>query len=183
MSRLITIIAISLSIVCLGASIWLYTMVQGTPRVAIVELSKVLERYQGAQEARLEYNKTEGSLQANVDTLAKEFALMVQQYEREKAGLTKQQQQIRENELRAKQSQVSDYSRIASKQAEEQNNLLTQGVLNQIKTAGELVGKESGYDLVLSVQDNSSILFSTHTANISDEVIEYLRKHYVRPKK
>lgn len=164
----------------LACGVALYVLFRGssTSRTAVVRVNTVLERYQGAQDARQEFQKKTSVWQANVDTLKTELQNMVMDYERERAALSPAERQVREQALRDKDGQVQEYASAIVQRMEEEQKVLIEGIVNQVKTAAEQIGKEHGYDLVLAIQDEGMLLYQTDAADATPVVLDYLRTHY-----
>lgn len=177
-SKLLFIIMAALTVLACGVA--LYALLRGTStsRTAVVRVNTVLERYQGAQDARQEFQKKTGAWQANVDTLKAELRNMVMDYERERTALSPVERQSREQALRTKEMEVQDYAGAIMRRMEEEQKILIEGIVNQVKTAAEQIGKEHGYDLVLAIQDEGMLLYQTDAADATPVVLDYLRTHY-----
>jgi len=177
-SRPLVIIIGAVAVLACVASIYLLLRPAASTRTGIVRVNTVLERYQGAQDARQAFQRTAGAWQANVDTLKAELQTMIMDYERERSGLSAAEQQGREQALHAKEAQVREYASAIMQRMEQEQQVLTGGIASQVKTAAEEIGKQHGYDLVLAIQDEGMLLYQSEMTDVTPIVLEYLRTHY-----
>lgn len=177
-SRPLFIIVATVAALACGIAVYLLLRPAAGFRTGVVKVNTVLERYQGAQDARQAFQQKTAVWQANVDTLKAELQTMVMDYERERTALSPTEQRTREQALRAKEMEVQDYAGAIMQRMEQEQKVLIEGIVNQVKTAAEQIGKEHGYDLVLAIQDEGMLLYQTDAADATPVVLDYLRTHY-----
>lgn len=174
-----TTVLVSLGVVFVGALVgvfWLWLTMP--PKVGIVRVADVLEKFDGAIQAKKDFQHTTIAWQANIDTLRSELQGQVLDFERDRSQLSEQERRARQEELQQKSSEIEQYTGAVQEKAAREQSLLTEGVVNQIKTAAEVVAKSQGFDVVHALQADGAILYSSESVDITEEVLEYLRAHY-----
>lgn len=174
---LFIIIGAVASIAC-GIALYLLLRPAAASRTGVVRVNAILERYQGAQDARQAFQQKTAVWQANVDTLKAELQNMVMDYERERTALSPTEQRAREQALHAKEREVQEYASAIMQRMEQEQVVLTNGIASQVKTASEEVGREHGYDLILAIQDEGMLLYQSDAVDATPAVLDYLRTHY-----
>lgn len=168
----ISLLALALSVVAL-----VLTVASRPPRIGIVRIQKVLERYDGALDAKKAFRTTTMAWGANVDTLRSELQRLVFEYE----SVGSSNPRLRDSlglQLRRKEAQIADYSKAVEQKTAQEQQLLTEGVISQVRTAAESVAKSEGVDCFLAVQDDGMLVFALETVDMTDVVLERLRTTY-----
>lgn len=177
-SRSLFIIIGAVAALACGIALYLLLRPAAASRTGVVRVNAILERYQGAQDARQAFQQKAAVWQANVDTLKAELQNMVMDYERERSSLTPTQVRDREEALHAKEREVQEYATAIMQRMEQEQTVLTNGIASQVKTASEEVGREHGYDLILAIQDEGMLLYRSDAVDATPVVLDYLRTHY-----
>ena len=99
-------------------------------------------------------------------------------YKKNGKTLSKAKKQEVEKGLQAKQKQLNDYQQSISQQAQEEDQKLTQGVLNQVNSYIEEYGKENGYKIIFGANGSGTIFYGTEAINITNKVLLNLNKEY-----
>lgn len=168
-----------LSLIALIGVITLFIFQWTTPnKVAYVKTDELLAKYQGMIEAKAKYEQKAVTWQSNIDTLKAEFTNLVEDYKKNGKTLSKAKKQEVEKGLQAKQKQLNDYQQSISQQAQEEDQKLTQGVLNQVNSYIEEYGKENGYKIIFGANGSGTIFYGTEAINITNKVLLNLNKEY-----
>jgi outer membrane protein len=147
-------------------------------KVAYVKTDELLAKYQGMVEAKAKYEEKAMTWQSNIDTLKAEFTSLVEDYKENGKTLSNAKKQEVEKGLQAKQKQLNDYQQSISQQAQEEDQKLTQGVLNQVNSFIEEYGKENGYKIIFGANGSGTIVYGTDAINITNKVLMTLNKEY-----
>lgn len=172
-----TWIVASIALAFIGA-LALFLWLRMPPKVGIVRVADVLEKYDGAIQAKKDFQRTTTTWQSNIDTLRAELQNKVLDLERDRNQLSPGDLRSRQVEINQKNSEIEQYTGAVQEKASREQALLTEGVVNQIKTAAEVVAKEHGFDIVHALQADGAILYNSETVDLTNEVLEYLRSHY-----
>lgn len=169
------ILFLTLLILCLGLAGWNSF---NTPKIAFVRSAIVVDKYLGMIEARKLTESKIGTWQANIDTLSLDFERSINNYQQAYRQLSSKERMERESILKRQQEKLEQYKQTMGQKAEEENEKMIQGVLNQINSFVENYSKENGYDVVLGVTMSGNILYGTEAIDITDEVLQGLNNSY-----
>lgn len=135
------------------------------PSIAYVRSEILVNEFAGMKEAREAYQKKQQQWQANLDTLQAEYQ------RKEKADVAMV-------ELQATAQDLQRYVAAVEQLSQEEDQKMTQSVLEQINVFVEQYGKDHGYDLILGTTTSGSILYGNQGIDITEELLEALNKYY-----
>jgi len=147
-------------------------------KIAYVRSTELVYGYLGMQEAHNKYQEKAQIWQANIDTLQNDYNRAVGQYTREASHLSEVEKRHREKMLLNQQENLMSYSRAVNDKANEEDDKITEGVLNQVNSFVEGYGKDHGYDIILGTTLSGNLLYGKETIDITEEVLEALNKTY-----
>lgn len=165
-------VAVIAGLVAYGVSYW------SSPKIAYVRIGEVINKYQGMMEAKNAYKQKMSAWQANVDTLELDYQKMVSQYNLDAPKLSASQKREQENTLQNQKGNIQNYISTLEQKAREEDEKMTQGVINQINSSIEAYGMKKGYSYVLGTTNDGNILYGVKSNDITAEVIEYLNNSY-----
>jgi Skp family chaperone for outer membrane proteins len=151
---------------------------EGAARVGIVRMTEILEKYQGAADARAGFTRTARAWQSNIDTLRGEMQNMIIDYERDRLTMTASQRASFESILQMKRQQIDDYTAAIQQRATEEQRSVTEKLVVKVKSATESAARDLGLDLVLAVQDEAFVLYSAETVDVTAYVLGHLKQSY-----
>ncbi|TVL99816.1 MAG: hypothetical protein CV087_16340 [Candidatus Brocadia sp. WS118] len=148
------------------------------PKVVYVKSLKVLEEYQGMKEVRevLSDFISKGDIQ--LDSLKKNLKEISVQIESK--NITSSEKKRLEEIYNNKQSEMNQYIIQLRDEAKQEEQKLTQGVLNQINSYIKTYAEQKGYDLVIGVTLSGNVLYGSEALDITDEIIVFLNNNYVK---
>lgn len=149
-----------------------------TPRIAFIRSAVIVDKYKGMLEARDMYKRKIGQWQANIDTLEAEYKKSYGIYTSEMPRLTSGQKQEREESLKKQEANIRSYVTALEQKAKQEDNKLTEGVLNQVNSFIKEYGEAKGYDVILGSTLDGSILYGKEAKDITDEVLKELNDSY-----
>ncbi len=155
----------------------IYSMV-GTKKIAYVRSDELLNKYQGMIQAREAFKVKADSWQVRIDTLKNDFEGAMKAYEAALPKLNTKERTEKESRLRKQQEDLVRYTEAISKQAEEEDAKMTQGVLNQVNSLIELYGKNHGYDIIFGANGSGNIVYGVEAVDITNEVLVALNRDY-----
>jgi len=152
------------------------------PTVKYVRSADLIYGFDGMKEAHLQQQKTSDDMKSRLDTLQLDFQRTVNQYNSDYPKLSKQERVEREKLLSLQQDNLRNYSQKIQENIKQQDEKLTQGVLNQVNAFVEEYSKKKGYDIVLGTTSSGNILYATDNMDITQEVTQALNEQYkVKP--
>ncbi len=159
-----------------------YDKTNAKDEIAYIELNTVIEKYQGMIDARSEFEAKSKTMRANVDTLVAEWEAELKAYEKERKSMSKKEIELKQELLRNKQQQINGYSEATEKKIQEEEQLSSQNVLNEINEFVMDFGKKSGYGFVIGANGTGNLLYANEDYNLTDAILEGLNKEYNRGK-
>jgi outer membrane protein len=91
--------------------------------------------------------------------------------------MSKKEIELKEELLRNKQQQLSQYQEAMKRKAAEEDQLMTQTVMNDINAYLEDYGKEAGFTYILGAA-GGNIVYAEDAQNITEQVLNGLNTEY-----
>jgi len=151
----------------------------GGDKIAYVRSSDLVYGYVGMKTAQNGYQEKAKAWQFNVDKLQKEYQTAANKFSAEFEGLTDAQKDRGRAILARQQEDLMGYSKALQTKANEEDEKITQSVLNQINSFVEEYGDRNGYEIILGTTLSGSLLYGDDAIDITDEVLKALNKTYV----
>lgn len=150
---------------------WTFYRTTDLPRVAYVRSADLVYKYNGMIEAQQDYRKKTEAWQANVDTLRSDFQREIMAYNRDFEKLSPSERKEREKDLSARQQSLQQYAQSIEAKKKEEDDRITQGVLNQINSFVESYGKSHGYDIIFGTTNSGNLLYGENYLDITQDVL------------
>lgn len=147
-------------------------------KTVYVDIGRLMQEYKGMKDARAEYEKKAAQWEANADTLISEWQNELMLYEKERSSMTKKERELKEELLRNKQQQIKQYREAIKLKMQDEDQALTQNVINAINDYIAEYGKKYGYTFILGANGSGNIAYASENRNITDKIIEGLNKEY-----
>lgn len=173
---MLTKINTAIGILCLLGLIYLFT-IKSSSTIAYVDTAKLIDGYEGTKAARKQFEDKSKVWQANVDTLVKQWENEIKAYEKERAGMTDKEKQLKEELLGNQQQQLRQYQEAMQNKAKEEDQNMTQTVMNNINDYLKEYGKKEGYTYILGTS-GGNIVYAKEAQNITEEVLNGLNVEY-----
>jgi outer membrane protein len=161
--------------VSLGVSLWFY---QATPSVAYVRSAVLIDEYHGMKEARTIYEKKATEWQTNIDSLTLALNRTTYSYNIEYTTLNAADRELRKQTIEHQQRTLATYREAIEEKAEQEEEKLMQGALNQINSFVAAYAKHHGYTLVLGTTQSGNILYADQATDITQAVLKELNQSY-----
>lgn len=164
-----------IAIAALMLAVFLYTQ---RTAIAYIDNTRVLTEYNGVKEGKKMYDDRVGQWQMNVDTLEVEIDADITSYKENFSKMTGKEKKITEELIKRKQNNYFSYKKAMEEKATEEDQKISEAVLNQIN--GYLLehGKKNDYDLILGVTDMGNLLYAKEGLDITDKIIKELNSQY-----
>jgi outer membrane protein len=150
---------------------------QQLTRFAVVDMSKVYLAFFRESRAVREFEEQSARVQAEIDRMTKEIqSLKNEQFNAETRGDRTQAMRL-ENDVYRASEYLREYYRLKSAELEDRKVKLTQSdtFMTQIYEEIRFVAESEGYSMVLSLKENTGILWYSPTVDVTDKVIQNLR--------
>lgn len=148
--------------------------------VAVINTEAIINRYQGAQEARKSFQTATDIWQRNVDTLRSELMRIVHEFESLPAGASSHLKDSLRREADAQQQRLSSYTEAVQSKAEQEHLTLTDGIITQIRTAAAAVAADRGIAVVLAEGADSPVIHGDKAIDLTQDVLAELDKRFFK---
>ena len=162
-------------LLALGTAIWSEI---SKPKIAYVRTGVLINKFLGMQEASEKYEQKSAARQANIDSLSSTLRKAIKNYKTDSLGMPDSVKVKRESYIFQLQQGVMQYQKAAADMAAEQEQNMTEGILNQMNGYIEQYGKDHGYDMILGTTSAGNLLYGHEAFDITDEVLEGLNNSY-----
>ena len=161
--------------VLLNVSFALYS--QQLTRFAVVDLPKVYTAFFRESTAVRQFEERSARVQSEIDKITKEIQdLKSKQIDAAQRG--DQTEALRlENQVYRRSEYLKEYFNTKTAELEDQRKKLMQtgSFLDQVYDELRYIAESEGYTMVLSLKDNTGILWYSPTVDITDKLIQNLR--------
>jgi len=171
-------IALPIAIAALIASIFSVYSSKSSNELVYVDVNKLLEGYKRTKIERESFNKKTEVLKSNVDSLFTNWQNELKNYEKERASMTKKEVELKQELLGNKQQQLNNYQQAIQKQIQEEDQKMTQTVVNDINAYVKEYGKENGYPIIFGAGGSGNIMYAEDTSDLTSKVLEGLNAQY-----
>ncbi|MEM9326843.1 MAG: OmpH family outer membrane protein [Bacteroidota bacterium] len=176
-NRLLYATAIALVALLSTVGLWIFTHFNA-PKIAYVDAAILLEKYDGMIAARASFQQKATQWQANMDTLNKEFQVLLTDFEQDNGQMTEKERTRSQKLIKDKRKQLANYQQAIQQQSQQEDQRMTEKVLSEINTVLASYAKSVGYDLVLGASGNGNIVYGVEAMNITEDVLEHLNHSY-----
>lgn len=151
---------------------------QQITRVAVIDTDKVYKAYYSESAKVRDYENKKSKYQAEINAYTEEIEKLSEQ----KAEYEAANDFVKKNEVEKQIRQKSAFLREYTKMKNEELSKLKKGMkttndfYEKLYRTIERVAERGGYSVILSLQNNSAILWHSSSVDITDEVIKSLGK-------
>lgn len=174
-TKLLLIALLLLMVTCLGLNFWCYI---NTTKIAYVRSSEVIENYLGMKEARDLYGQKIKGWNKNSDSLTAGYNTAIEYLKDNKTKLNKFEIIRLQEDIAKKEVEIKSFNESIEKLAEEENENLTQGALNQINSYIEKYAEDHHIDIIIGVTLSGNVLYGADRIDITNDIIDGLNKSY-----
>lgn len=171
----LSIIAIALAALALAGFVY---QSYRTPKLGFVKSKELFEGYQGTKEAKAKYSKNSDELAANVDTLTQQFNRSLADFNANYNKLSAADREEKKRLLSYQKQNLDKYNEVVEGKISDEDQKLTQGVLNQVNTFITEYGKSHGYSIIYGTNLTGNIIYGNEVCDITDEVLKELNDQY-----
>lgn len=147
-------------------------------QLVYVDINKLVEGYARTQVERKAFMQKANTLKANVDSLLADWQKELKSYEKERASMTKKELELKQQVLQHKQQQLDNYQQAIQKQIREEDQKMTQTVLNDINDYVQEYGKKKGYRIIFGASGTGTIMYAEEVSDITQPVLDELNAAY-----
>ncbi|RDY61984.1 OmpH family outer membrane protein [Flagellimonas nanhaiensis] len=171
-------LALPLSLLALLASVATFYISHSKSELVYVDINKLVEGYERTKVERESFNKKASTLKANVDSLMVDWQNELKDYEKERSSMTKKELELKQQLLQNKQQQIANYQQAIQKQIQDEDQKMTQTVINDINDYVKEYGKKEGYRIIFGAKGSGNIMYAEEVSDLTQTVLEGLNAEY-----
>jgi len=149
-----------------------------TPKLGFVKSKELFEGYLGTKEAKSKYSKNSEEMTANVDTLTQQFNKSLADFNANYMKLSNSEREEKKRLLTYQKQNLDKYNEVVETKITEEDQKLTQGVLNQVNTFITEYGKKHGYSMIYGTNLSGNIIYGNEVYDLTEEVLKELNEQY-----
>lgn len=174
----LTKVAIPLSILALIVSLTTFYISQAGSELVYVDVNKLLEGYDRTKVDREVFTEKANVMKANVDSLMTDWQNELKTYEKERSSMTEKELALKQELLQNKQQQINNYQQAVQKQIQEEDQKMTQTVVNDINDYVKAYGKNHAHRIIFGAQGSGNIMYAEEGTDLTNKILEGLNKQY-----
>lgn len=168
----------AISVLALVLSVISFLNLHRDKEQVYVDVNKLLDGYERTAIVRAEFEKKATIMKSNVDSLLGNWEKELKTYEKERSSMSKKELQLKQELLGTKQQQISNYQQAIQKQLQEEDQKVTQTVINDINDFVKTYGEENGYQIILGATGSGTIMYAAAGADLTEEVLQELNESF-----
>jgi outer membrane protein len=165
-------------IVCFFSLLWLGSVnAADVAKIGVANLQRVLETSNQGKSAQEQIKKQKDQMEQELKQKGGEIEELRKQLERESMVMSKEKREEKEREIRIK---INDFKSLDKRYRAQLQNLekkLVNALLKEVSTLVEEIGKKEGYLLIIN---NTGVLYSPNSINITDQLIKQLNARHAK---
>lgn len=171
-------LALPLAVVALVASVATFYLSMSNSEQVYVDVNKLIEGYSRTKVEREAFNKKTTVLKGNVDSLVTNWQSELMAYEKERASLSKKEIELKQQLLNNKQQQLNNYQQAIQKQIQDEDQKMTQTVVNDINGYVKEYGKSHGYPIIFGAGGSGNIMYAEEASDLTAQVLAGLNAQF-----
>ena len=165
-------------IVCFFSLLWLDSVnAADVAKIGVANMQRVLETSNAGKSAQEQIKKQKDQMEQELKQKGGEIEELRKQLERESMVMSKEKREEKDREIRIK---LNDFKSLQKRYRTQLQNLekkLVNQLLKDVSTLVEEIGKKEGYLLIIN---NTGVMYSPGSINITDRLIKELNARYAK---
>ncbi len=157
----------------LGAAALTISLKSQTEQV-YVDVNELIDGYARTEIVRAEFEDKATTLRSNVDSLIMDWQKELKDYEKQRSTYSKKERELKQELLATRQQQVNNYQQAVQKQLKEEDQKVTQTVINDINDFIKEYGKQNGYQIILGATGSGTIMYADEGTDLTEKVLTKL---------
>lgn len=146
--------------------------------VAYVDINRLIHEYKRTEVVQEDFEEKSKILKGGADSLLLDWQSELTIYEKERVSMTKKELELKQELLQNKQQQINNYQKAIEKQLEDEDQKITQTVINDINDFVNEYGKKRNYKIIYGATGSGSIMYAEDSADLTDEVLLELNREF-----
>jgi outer membrane protein len=165
-------------IVCFFSLLWLGSVnAADVAKIGVANLQRVLETSNQGKSAEEEIKKQKDQMELELKQKGGEIEELRKQLERESMVMSKEKREEKEREIRIKLNDFKSLQQRYRTQLQALEKKLVNALLKEVSALVEEIGKKEGYLLIIN---NTGVMYSPNSINITDQLIKQLNARYAK---
>ena len=165
-------------IVCFFSLLWLGSVnAADVAKIGVANLQRVLETSNQGKSAEKEIKKQKDQMELELKQKGGEIEELRKQLERESMVMSKEKREEKEREIRIKLNDFKSLQQRYRTQLQALEKKLVNALLKEVSSLVEEIGKKEGYLIIIN---NTGVLYSPNSINITDQLIKQLNARYAK---
>lgn len=177
-TKIANTLTLPIALVALLASVATFFYTPSKSELVYVDINQLVEGYKRTKVEREAFTKKANTLKANVDSLLVDWQEELKAYEKERAAMTKKELELKQQLLQNKQQQIDNYQQAIQKQIQEEDQKMTQTVINDINDYVKDYGKKQGYRIILGASGTGNIMYAEDASDVTETILDGLNAAY-----
>jgi len=160
-----------IAIIALLVSLASFFYLKSNSELVYVDVNKLMDGYKRTAIEKKQFEAKATTLKANVDSLLTDWQKELKGYEKERTSMTKKELELKEELLGNKQQQINNYRQSIQKQIQQEDQKITQTVINDINDYIKVYGKKNGYNIIFGASGGGNIMYAADASDLTQDVL------------
>ncbi|PHS08072.1 MAG: hypothetical protein COA88_07200 [Kordia sp.] len=171
-------LSLPLAIIALLVSFASFFYLKTSTKLVYVDVNKLMDGYKRTALVKKEFEAKATTLKANVDSLLTNWQKELKTYEKDRASMTEKELELKQELLGNKQQQINNYQQSIQKQIQQEDQKITQTVINDINDYIKIYGKKNGYNIIFGASGGGNIMYAADASDLTAEILEGLNNEF-----
>jgi len=145
-------------------------------KTAYVDNTQLIQDFKEMKSTEAKFTKKSEKLKKELDSVAQQFQLEVQQYQQQSASLSSAEKQEKESMLMQKQQQLQRQQQMQSNQLREESDVVIDSLITKVKDFVADYGEKNGYTYIFGSNESANIMYAKEGRDITEEVLKALNE-------
>lgn len=145
-------------------------------KTAYVDNTQLIQDFKEMKSTEAKFTKKSEKLKKELDSVAQQFQLEVQQYQQKSASLSSAEKQEKESMLMQKQQQLQRQQQMQSNQLREESDVVIDSLITKVKNFVADYGEKNGYTYIFGSNESANIMYAKEGRDITEEVLKALNE-------
>lgn len=143
-------------------------------KTAYVDNTQLIQDFKEMKSTEAKFTKKSEKLKKELDSVAQQFQLEVQQYQQQSTSLSSAEKQEKESMLMQKQQQLQRQQQMQSNQLREESDVVIDSLITKVKDFVADYGEKNGYTYIFGSNESANIMYAKEGRDITEEVLKAL---------
>lgn len=146
------------------------------PSIGYVESAIMMDRYEGAVQARAQLKKDLSEWEENIKKLAGDIQTLQQEFQEKNHSWNAVTRKEKQSQFMKKQDDLNRYRQAVSEKAVKREQELMEPVITELNQLLKSFGKEQGIDILFGTIAGGNILYGNPAVDYTEAFLEYANR-------